>query len=181
MYFKTLLLLSALLTATMPAVVNAGDKDDKTLAPNNFIPTNNSSNNNTNTAGGGAGGTATQAQSANISNYNGTASLYYPDWLNTTPSGSAVSHSSAQCQGPTLSATASALTTNAVNGYGVQGAIGFSVPLGGQADCLAVQRRLRQQLEFKAAAEQALMCQQLINAKVDINQHSEFVVCGAQR
>lgn len=131
---------------------------------------------------GGAGGNSNQSQSTSLKNYNYNSSLYYPDWMNVSPNTSSFSYNSVQCQGATLNATASTLTTdNWNNGYGVQGAIGFSVPLTGQGECFAVQKKMRSQIEFKAAVEQALMCKQLENAGVNFASRKELSVCLPQK
>ncbi len=131
---------------------------------------------------GGAGGNSNQSQSTTLKNYNYNSSLYYPDWINVNPNTSSFSYNSVQCQGATFNATASTLTTdNWNNGYGVQGAIGFSVPLSGQGECFAVQKKMRSQIEFKAAAEQALMCKQLETAGVNFNLKKELSACLPQK
>jgi len=154
----------------------------------------NATNTNSNTANGGTGGTSNSRaiasggaggnsnQSTTLKNYNYNSSLYYPDWINVSPNTSSFSYNSVQCQGATFNATASTLTTdNWNNGYGVQGAIGFSVPLSGQGECFAVQKKMRSQIEFKAAAEQALMCKQLEIAGVNLNLKKELSACLPQK
>jgi hypothetical protein len=125
--------------------------------------------NSTSTANGGTGGTggtggkARQQQSNSIGAITNTlvnqGSIYYPDWINVSPSQSFVTMNSASCQGPTLNGTAQTLETNPWNNeYGVQGSIGISIPLGGQKDCYAIQSSLRKRALFENAANTALMC-----------------------
>lgn len=124
---------------------------------------------------GGKGGSAKQSLVNN--NYN--SSLYYPDWLNVAPNTSSFSYNSVQCQGATLNGAVSTLTTDPWNSsYGVQGTLGVSIPLTGQQECFAVQKKMREQIEFKAKAEQVVMCKQLGTSGVDLTKHPEFAVCA---
>lgn len=192
MNLKALATSAVVLSVFVSSVSYASDKSGKESSSN---INNTVTNNNTNTANGGsskskavanggAGGNSNQSQSASASlkNYNNNASLYYPDWINVNPNTSSFSYNSVQCQGATLNATASTLTTdNWNNGYGVQGSIGFSVPLTGQDECFAVQKKMRSQIEFKAAAEQALMCKQLETVGVNFASRKELSVCLLQK
>jgi hypothetical protein len=133
---------------------------------------------------GGTGGKARQQQSNSIGAITNTlvnqGSIYYPDWINVSPSQSSVSMSSASCQGPTLNGTAQTLETNPWNNeYGVQGSIGISIPLGGQKDCYAIQSSLRKRALFENAANTALMCSQLekMNVKFDDARFPELSSC----
>ena len=133
---------------------------------------------------GGTGGTASQKQSNSIGAITNTlvnqGSIYYPDWINVSPSQSSVSMSSASCQGQTLNGTAQTLETNPWNNeYGVQGSIGISIPLGGQKDCYAIQSSLRKRALFENAANTALMCSQLekMNVKFDDARFPELSSC----
>lgn len=124
---------------------------------------------------GGKGGSAKQSLVNN--NYN--SSLYYPDWLNVAPNTSSFSYNSVQCQGATLNGAVSTLTTDPWNSsYGVQGTLGVSIPLTGQQECFAVQKKMREQIEFKVKAEQVVMCKQLETSGVDLASHPEFAVCA---
>ena len=115
----------------------------------------------------------------NNNNYN--SSLYYPDWINVTPNTSSFSYNSVQCQGATVNGAVSTLTTDPWNsGYGVQGSLGFSIPLTGQSDCFAVQKSMRSQIEFKAKAERLIVCKQLESAGVRLEDHEEFTSCLAK-
>ena len=145
-----------------------------------------STSNSTSTANGGTGGTASQKQSNSIGAITNTlvnqGSIYYPDWINVSPSQSSVSMSSASCQGPTLNGTAQTLETNPWNNeYGVQGSIGISIPLGGQKDCYAIQSSIRKRALFENAANTAMMCSQLekMNVKFDDARFPELSSCLA--
>ena len=142
--------------------------------------------NSTSTANGGTGGTASQKQSNSIGAITNTlvnqGSIYYPDWINVSPSQSSVSMSSASCQGPTLNGTAQTLETTPWNDeYGVQGSIGISIPLGGQKDCYAIQSSIRKRALFENAANTAMMCSQLekMNVKFDDARFPELSSCLA--
>jgi hypothetical protein len=142
--------------------------------------------NSTSTANGGTGGTASQKQSNSVgaitNNLVNQGTVYYPDWINVSPSQSSVSMSSASCQGPTLNGTAQTLETDPWNNdYGVQGSIGISIPLGGQKDCYAIQSSIRKRALFENAANTALMCSQLekMNVKFDDARFPELSSCLA--
>ena len=140
----------------------------------------------TSTANGGTGGTASQKQSNSVgaitNNLVNQGTVYYPDWINVSPSQSSVSMSSASCQGPTLNGTAQTLETTPWNDeYGVQGSIGISIPLGGQKDCYAIQSSIRKRALFENAANTAMMCSQLekMNVKFDDARFPELSSCLA--
>ena len=140
----------------------------------------------TSTANGGTGGTASQKQSNSVgaitNNLVNQGTVYYPDWINVSPSQSSVSMSSASCQGPTLNGTAQTLETDPWNNdYGVQGSIGISIPLGGQKDCYAIQSSIRKRALFENAANTAMMCSQLekMNVKFDDARFPELSSCLA--
>ena len=145
--------------------------------------------NSTSTASGGTGGnggTASQKQSNSVgaitNNLVNQGTVYYPDWINVSPSQSSVSMSSASCQGPTLNGTAQTLETDPWNNdYGVQGSIGISIPLGGQKDCYAIQSSIRKRALFENAANTAMMCSQLekMNVKFDDARFPELSSCLA--
>ena len=184
---------------------NGGNGGNSNSVANNANKNNNSnSNTNNNTANGlgigiggrggsskssstsssnATGGNATQSQSSSVtfgkgSFINNNTSLYYPDWMNVAPNTSSFSYNSVQCQGATLNGAVSTLTTDPWNSsYGVQGTVGVSVPLSGQSECYAVQKRMREQIDFKAKAEQVLMCKQLENSGIDLKAHQEFSAC----
>lgn len=145
---------------------------------------NGGTSNSTSTANGGTGGTASQKQSNSVgaitNNLVNQGTVYYPDWINVSPSQSSVSMNSASCQGPTLNGTAQTLETDPWNNdYGVQGSIGISIPLGGQKDCYAIQSSLRKRALFENAASTAMMCSQLekMNVKFDDARFPELSSC----
>ena len=150
----------------------------------NNVTANGGTSNSTSTANGGNGGTASQTQSNSVgaitNNLVNQGTVYYPDWINVSPSQSSLSMSSASCQGPTLNGTAQTLETNPWNNeYGVQGSIGISIPLGGQKDCYEVQSSIRKRAVFENAANTALMCTQLakMNVKFDDVRFPELAAC----
>jgi hypothetical protein len=138
-------------TSLLPAY--AGD-DDRRNQSNNTNTNDNSNNNNNNNSnaitstGGSSTSTSTQTTSNNLGGSTNTlvnqGTVYYPDWINVSPSQSSLSMSSASCQGPTINGAVQTLETSPWNDeYGVQGSIGISIPLTGQKDCYAVQSSLR--------------------------------------
>jgi hypothetical protein len=142
--------------------------------------------NSTSTANGGTGGTASQEQSNSVgaitNNLVNQGTVYYPDWINVSPSQSSVSMSSASCQGPTINGAVQTLETDPWNNeYGVQGSIGISIPLGGQKDCYAIQSSIRKRALFENAANTAMMCSQLekMNVKFDDARFPELSSCLA--
>ena len=155
----------------------------------NNVTANGGTSNSTSTANGGTGGnggTASQKQSNSVgaitNNLVNQGTVYYPDWINVSPSQSSVSMSSASCQGPTLNGTAQTLETDPWNNdYGVQGSIGISIPLGGQKDCYAIQSSIRKRALFENAANTAMMCSQLekMNVKFDDARFPELSSCLA--
>jgi hypothetical protein len=198
-------------TSLLPAY--AGDDDRRNQSNNTNTQTNTqntnvttgsntnrnrNNNNNTNTVNA-TGGTNTNNVSNNSSAYGGNVSntmsggsvsnsntnnyIGYPDWINVAPSQSSVSVDSVTCQGPTLTATASTLTTNSwSNQYGVQGALGFSVPIGGQTDCNAVQSSIRKRASVENSVRIALACKQLevSGIQIDTEKFPELQVCLAK-
>ena len=189
-------------TSTSTSTANGGTSNSTSTANGGTGGTSNSTStsnggtggtggtsNSTSTSNGGTGGTggkARQQQSNSIGAITNTlvnqGSIYYPDWINVSPSQSSVSMSSASCQGPTLNGTAQTLETNPWNNeYGVQGSIGISIPLGGQKDCYAIQSSLRKRALFENAANTAMMCSQLekMNVKFDDARFPELSSCLA--
>jgi hypothetical protein len=203
-------ILGLLGTFIVPNAVFARDDDDRngsqrqtntqTNTQNTNVTTgsNTNRNNNTNTVNA-TGGTNTNNVSNNSNAYGGNVSntmsggsvsnsntnnyIGYPDWINVAPSQSSVSVDSVTCQGPTLTATASTLTTNSwSNQYGVQGALGFSVPIGGQTDCNAVQSSIRKRASVENSVRIALACKQLevSGIQIDTEKFPELQVCLAK-
>ena len=130
----------------------------------------------TNTSTGATTTTLSAGSVSNANNYIG-----YPDWINVAPSQSAVSIDSVTCQGPTLTATASTLTTDTFsNQYGIQGAFGFSVPIGGQADCHAVQTAIRKRAAVENSLRIALACKQLETSgiQLDLTKFPDLAICS---
>jgi hypothetical protein len=176
--------------STSTANGGTGGTSNSTSTANGGTGGTGGTSNSTSTSNGGTGGTggtggkARQQQSNSIGAITNTlvnqGSIYYPDWINVSPSQSSVSMSSASCQGPTLNGTAQTLETNPWNNeYGVQGSIGISIPLGGQKDCYAIQSSLRKRALFENAANTALMCSQLekMNVKFDDARFPELSSC----
>jgi hypothetical protein len=168
--------------------VNNTNSNSFTNTPNNTNSNNVTANGgtSTSTSNGGTGGTASQKQSNSVgaitNNLVNQGTVYYPDWINVSPSQSSVSMSSASCQGPTLNGTAQTLETDPWNNeYGVQGSIGISIPLSGQKDCYAIQSSLRKRALFENAANTAMMCSQLekMNVKFDDARFPELSSCLA--
>ena len=189
----------AILAAPHPAIASGGkDNDDNAQKQSNTQTTNvttgnnsqqqsnsqsanittggnvNTVNNTTNVSTGSAG----PVSNSNTNNYIG-----YPDWINVAPSQSAVSIDSVTCQGPTLTATASTLTTDTYSSqYGIQGAFGFSVPIGGQADCNAVQTAIRKRAVVENSVRVALACKQLeaSGIEVDAIKFPDLAICSSK-
>jgi hypothetical protein len=129
------------------------------------------------------GATTTTLSAGSVSNANSNNYIAYPDWINVAPSQSAVSIDSVTCQGPTLTATASTLTTDTFsNQYGIQGAFGFSVPIGGQADCHAVQTAIRKRAAVENSLRIALACKQLETSgiQLDLTKFPDLAICSPQ-
>ena len=178
----------AVLAAPHPTIASGGkDSDDNAQKQSNTQTTNvttggnvNTVNNTTNVStGSAAGGLST----GSVSNSNTNNYIGYPDWINVAPSQAAVSIDSVTCQGPTLTATASTLTTDTYsNQYGIQGAFGFSVPIGGQADCNAVQTAIRKRAVVENSVRVALACKQLeaSNIEVDVNKFPDLAICSSK-
>ena len=189
----------AILAAPHPTIASGGkDNDDNAQKQSNTQTTNVTTGNNsqqqsnsqsaTSTTGGSvstvnnttnvSAGSAGPVSNSNTNNYIG-----YPDWINVAPSQSAVSIDSVTCQGPTLTATASTLTTDTYSSqYGIQGAFGFSVPIGGQADCNAVQAAIRKRAVVENSVRVALACKQLeaSNIEVDVNKFPDLAICSSK-
>ena len=174
----------AALAAPHPAIASGGkDNDDiaqqqqQSNSQNATITTGGSVstvNNTTNVSTGSTG----SVSNSNTNNYIG-----YPDWINVAPSQSAVSIDSVTCQGPTLTATASTLTTDTYSSqYGIQGAFGFSVPIGGQADCNAVQTAIRKRAVVENSVRVALACKQLeaSGIEVDATKFPDLAICSSK-
>ena len=162
------------------------NNNTNTNSNSNNVTANGGTSTSTSTANGGTGGTASQKQSNSVgaitNNLVNQGTVYYPDWINVSPSQSSVSMSSASCQGPTLNGTAQTLETDPWNNdYGVQGSIGISIPLGGQKDCYAIQSSIRKRALFENAANTAMMCSQLekMNVKFDDARFPELSSCLA--
>ena len=189
----------AILAAPHPTIASGGkDNDDNAQKQSNTQTTNVTTGNNsqqqsnsqsaTSTTGGSvstvnnttnvSAGSAGPVSNSNTNNYIG-----YPDWINVAPSQAAVSIDSVTCQGPTLTATASTLTTDTYSSqYGIQGAFGFSVPIGGQADCNAVQAAIRKRAVVENSVRVALACKQLeaSNIEVDVNKFPDLAICSSK-
>ena len=152
-----------------------------TGSASNNLSTGPVSNSNTNSTGPVSNSNTNNTGAVSNSNTNNYIS--YPDWINVAPSQSAVSIDSVTCQGPTLTATASTLTTNTSNNrYGVQGAFGFSVPIGGQADCNAVQAAIRKRAVVENSVRVALACKQLeaSGIQVDTEKFPDLAICSSK-
>lgn len=145
---------------------------------NNRAVSRNSSNNvitnanNISVAGSGIG------SASGNNTYN---ALLYPDWVNVAPSQSSVGVDAVTCQGTTLTGGVSTLTTSTVNDqYGVQGTIGFSIPLTGQDDCRAISAAIKKRATVENAAKTMIACHQLALAKItpDLTKFPELSVCN---
>jgi hypothetical protein len=162
------------LAAPSPTIASGGKDNDGNNQTAN-ITTGGNVSTVSNTTGGLSTGSVTNS---NTSNYIG-----YPDWINVAPSQAAVSIDSVTCQGPTLTATASTLTTDAYSSqYGIQGAFGFSVPIGGQADCNAVQAAIRKRAVVENSVRVALACKQLeaSGIQVDTEKFPDLAICSSK-
>ena len=162
------------LSAPSPIIASGGKDDDGNTQTANITTGGNVSTVN-NTTGGLSTG---PVSNSNTSNYIG-----YPDWINVAPSQAAVSIDSVTCQGPTLTATASTLTTDTYSSqYGIQGAFGFSVPIGGQADCNAVQAAIRKRAVVENSVRVALACKQLEASGIQVNTEKfpDLAICSSK-
>ena len=115
----------------------------------------------------------------NVNNY---SALLYPNWVNVNPSQSSVSADSVTCQGPTLNGAVSALNTQSWNNqYGVQGTLGFSVPLSGQGDCRAISAQIRKRSVVENTVRTLIACRQLelSGLKYDVQKFPELAACSA--
>ena len=189
-HLQTMLLCGALsiLAAPYPTIASGGkDNDDNAQKQSNSQNANittggnvSTVNNTTNVSTGSAAGGFT---TGSVSNSNTNNYIGYPDWINVAPSQAAVSIDSVTCQGPTLTATASTLTTDTYsNQYGIQGAFGFSVPIGGQADCNAVQAAIRKRAVVENSVRVALACKQLeaSGIQVDTEKFPDLAICSSK-
>lgn len=174
-----------LVVAPLPAVASGGRDDSGNRAQQQQQQqqqtTNVTTGSNVNTVNISTGSASAGLGSVSTSNTNNY--IGYPDWINVAPSQSGVSVDSVTCQGPTLTATASTLTTNSYsNQYGVQGAIGFSVPIGGQADCNAVQAAIRKRAVVENSVRLALACKQLEanGIQVDAEKFPDLAICASK-
>jgi hypothetical protein len=171
----------ALAAAPWPAIASGGKDDDRNRTQQQQQTTNVTTGSNVNTVNISTGSAPAGLSSVSTSNTNNY--IGYPDWINVAPSQSGVSVDSVTCQGPTLTATASTLTTNSYsNQYGVQGAIGFSVPIGGQADCNAVQAVIRKRAVVENSVRLALACKQLeaSGIQVDASKFPDLAICDSK-
>ena len=131
-----------------------------------------STNNNNFSASGGSN------SSTNNNSYN---NLQYPNWVNVTPSQSSVGIDAVVCQGTALTGGVSTLTTSTENNqYGVQGTLGFSVPLTGQDDCRAISAAIKKRASIENASRTLLACHQLKLAGItpDLTKFPELVACN---
>ena len=176
----------AALAAPHPAIASGGkDNDDNAQKQSN----NQSNSQSANITTGGNVNTVNNTTSVStgstgsVSNSNTNNYIGYPDWINVAPSQAAVSIDSVTCQGPTLTATASTLTTDTYSSqYGIQGAFGFSVPIGGQADCNAVQTAIRKRAVVENSVRVALACKQLeaSGIEVDATKFPDLAICSSK-
>ena len=167
-------------TGSNVSTVNSTTNVSTGSATNNLStgPVSNSNTNNTGPVSNSNTNSTGAVSNSNTNNY-----ISYPDWINVAPSQAAVSIDSVTCQGPTLTATASTLTTNTSNNqYGVQGAFGFSVPIGGQADCNAVQTAIRKRAVVENSVRVALACKQLeaSGIEVDATKFPDLAICSSK-
>jgi len=206
-HLQTMLLCGALsiLAAPYPTIASGGkDNDDNAQKQSNIQTTNVTTGNNSqqqsnsqnanittggnvstvnNTTNVSTGSAAGGFTTGSVSNSNTNNYIGYPDWINVAPSQAAVSIDSVTCQGPTLTATASTLTTDTYsNQYGIQGAFGFSVPIGGQADCNAVQAAIRKRAVVENSVRVALACKQLeaSGIQVDTEKFPDLAICSSK-
>jgi len=195
----------SILAAPYPTIASGGkDNDDNAQKQSNIQTTNVTTGNNSqqqsnsqnanittggnvstvnNTTNVSTGSAAGGFNTGSVSNSNTNNYIGYPDWINVAPSQAAVSIDSVTCQGPTLTATASTLTTDTYsNQYGIQGAFGFSVPIGGQADCNAVQAAIRKRAVVENSVRVALACKQLeaSGIQVDTEKFPDLAICSSK-
>jgi cytoskeletal protein RodZ len=133
--------------------------------------TSSTSNNNSSASSG-------SNSSTNTNSYN---NLQYPDWVNVAPSQSSVGIDAVVCQGTTLTGGVSTLTTSIDNNrYGVQGTLGFSVPLTGQDDCRAISAAIKKRASIENASRTLLACHQLKLAGItpDLTKFPELDACN---
>jgi hypothetical protein len=138
----------------------------------------NSNSNSVNTNSSNSSVTGGSNESSNNNNYN---NLQYPNWVNVTPSQSSVGIDAVVCQGAALTGGVSTLTTSTTNNqYGVQGTIGFSVPLSGQDDCRAISAAIKKRASIENAAKTLIACHQLAVARItpDLTKFPELAACN---
>jgi hypothetical protein len=152
--------------------------------------TNSNNNTNTNRLNSRSSSDSTNANSANSSvtggsnsstNNNNYNNLQYPNWVNVAPSQSSVGIDAVVCQGTTLTGGVSTLTTSIDNNrYGVQGTLGFSVPLTGQDDCRAISAAIKKRAGIENASRTLLACHQLKLARItpDLTKFPELAACN---
>jgi hypothetical protein len=185
---KATLLCAALALSAAPSLALASDdrrprRSDGNPQQQEQQQSNTQRTNQRTTTNASTGATTNMLSAGSVSNANANNYIAYPDWINVAPSQSGVSVDSVTCQGPTLTATASTLTTDSYsNQYGVQGAIGFSVPIGGQADCNAVQAAIRKRAVVENTVRVALACKQLeaSGIQVDVTKFPDLAICSPQ-
>jgi hypothetical protein len=145
---------------------------------NNNRLTSRSSSNNVNTSSANLTVAEGNNSSTNNNSYN---NLQYPNWVNVTPSQSSVGIDAVVCQGATLTGGVSTLTTSIENNnYGVQGTLGFSVPLTGQDDCRAISAAIKKRASIENASRTLLACHQLKLARItpDLTKFPELAACN---
>ena len=190
----TVLTLGVLTLSCLP--VNADDDDDRNsrsssqtqqqTSTNTNTNTNtnrsnsrsNSNSNSVNTNSSNSSVTGGSNESSNNNNYN---NLQYPNWVNVTPSQSSVGIDAVVCQGAALTGGVSTLTTSTTNNqYGVQGTIGFSVPISGQDDCRAISAAIKKRASIENAAKTLIACHQLAVARItpDLTKFPELAACN---
>lgn len=145
---------------------------------NNNRSSSKSNSNSVNTNSSNSSVTGGSNESSNNNNYN---NLQYPNWVNVTPSQSSVGIDAVVCQGAALTGGVSTLTTSTTNNqYGVQGTIGFSVPLSGQDDCRAISAAIKKRASIENAAKTLIACHQLAVARItpDLTKFPELAACN---
>jgi hypothetical protein len=145
---------------------------------NNNRSNSKSNSNSVNTNSSNSSVTGGSNESSNNNNYN---NLQYPNWVNVTPSQSSVGIDAVVCQGAALTGGVSTLTTSTTNNqYGVQGTIGFSVPISGQDDCRAISAAIKKRASIENAAKTLIACHQLAVARItpDLTKFPELAACN---
>ena len=157
---------------------NANNNSNNNANTNNNRLTSRSSSNNVNTSSANLTVAEGNNSSTNNNSYN---NLQYPNWVNVTPSQSSVGIDAVVCQGATLTGGVSTLTTSVENDhYGVQGTLGFSVPLTGQDDCRAISAAIKKRASIENASRTLLACHQLKLARItpDLTKFPELAACN---